>query len=81
MPTLDPEARLALGLLVTVPTAASRVGMSARQFWRWIAAEAVPVERVEINGQMRTLVPIASLAMAPVPVDRGRRSPVYGQRV
>jgi hypothetical protein len=78
VPDLDPEARFALGLLLTVPAAAERVGVSTRQFWRWIADGEVPVERVEIAGQARTLVPVASLAAAPVPVDRGRRSPAYG---
>lgn len=78
MPDLDPEARIALGLLLTVPSAASRCDVSVRQFWRWIADGLIPVERVDVRGQSRTVVPVASLAMAPTPVDRGRRSPAYG---
>lgn len=74
------EDRLRLGLIVSVSEASIRSEVSIRQFWRWIAAKLVPVERHDVGGYPRTFVPVACLPFAPIPQPRGRRSAKYGQR-
>ncbi len=75
----DLARRLELGLVLTVPDAARRCDVDRRTFWRWIRRGQVPVERWRVGRRVRTVVPVAALEAAPVPVGRGRRSPLWGR--